>query len=261
MRITVLGSGTSQGVPVIACNCEVCRSGDQRDKRLRCAILVEEGDTTLLVDAGPDFRQQMLRHNVSNLDAVLLTHEHADHIFGLDDIRSFNWIRKSPMDIYCESRVAENLKTIFNYAFAENRYPGTPQMELIPIHDKPFHVKGVKVIPIRLYHHKLPVYGFRFGKFAYLTDFNRIEPEELIKLEGVEVLIICALRKHTHISHLNLSEALILATLISPQRTYLTHMSHEMGFHAELLEILPVGVEPAFDGLIIEMGSDKAILR
>ncbi len=253
MRITVLGSGTSQGVPVIACNCEVCRSADSRDKRLRCAILVEDGDTALLVDAGPDFRQQMLQYKVRNLDAVLLTHEHADHIFGLDDIRSFNWVRKAPMDIYCEKRVAENLKTIFNYAFAENRYPGTPQMELLHIDGEPFRVKGIDVIPIRLYHHKLPVYGFRFGKFAYLTDFNRIEKEELAKLIGVETLIICALRKSIHISHLNLSEALRLAGEIGSSRTYLTHMSHEMGFHAELVKELPEGIEPAFDGFVIEM--------
>jgi len=253
MKVTVLGTGTSQGVPVIACNCGVCSSADQKDKRLRCAILVEEGDTTLLVDAGPDFRQQMLLHHVTKLDAVLLTHEHADHIFGLDDIRSFNWVQKAPMDIYCEQRVAENLKTIFNYAFAEIKYPGTPQMELMPIDGRPFQVKGVEVIPIRLYHHKLPVYGFRFGKFAYLTDFNRIEPEELNKLKGVEVLVICALRKVSHISHLNLSGALNLAGQIAPRLTYLTHMSHEMGLHAELLKELPEGVEPAFDGLVIKL--------
>lgn len=253
MKITVLGTGTSQGVPVIACNCSVCSSKDPRDKRLRCAILVKEGDTTLVVDAGPDFRQQMLQHHVSNLDAVLLTHEHADHIFGLDDIRSFNWIRKAPMDIYCEKRVAENLKTIFNYAFAENRYPGLPQMELLPIDDKPFQVKDIEVTPIRMYHHKLPVHGFRFGKLAYLTDFNRIGPDELNKLKGVEVLIICALRRNCHISHLNLSEALGLAAQISPRQTYLTHMSHEMGLHADLLGELPNGVEPAYDGLVIEV--------
>ena len=253
MKVTVLGTGTSQGVPVIACNCEVCKSEDQRDKRLRCAIMVEEGDACLVVDAGPDFRQQMLKQKVTNLDAVLLTHEHADHIFGLDDIRSFNWIRKTPMDIYCEKRVEEDLKIIFSYAFADNKYPGTPQMELLTIDGKTFNIKGIEVIPIRLYHHKLPVYGFRFGKFAYLTDFNRIETDELLKLKGVEVLIICALRKKSHISHLNLDEALSLTEQIAPKFTYLTHMSHEMGLHAELLKELPDGVEPAFDGLIIEI--------
>lgn len=253
MKVTVLGTGTSQGVPVIACNCEVCRSADPRDKRLRCSILVEMGATRLLVDAGPDFRQQMLKHAVTRLDAVLLTHEHADHIFGLDDIRSFNWVQKSPMDIYCEHRVAENLKVIFNYAFADNRYPGTPQMKLNPIDGNKFSIKSIDIVPIRLYHHKLPVYGFRFGKLAYLTDFNRIEPEELLKLEGVEVVIICALRKQSHISHLNLTEALMLVRQISPARAYLTHMSHEMGLHAELALELPDGVTPAHDGLIIEI--------
>ena len=253
MKITLLGTGTSQGIPVIACNCEVCRSTDSRDKRLRCAILVEENGTILLVDAGPDFRQQMLKYRVTNLDAVLLTHEHADHIFGLDDIRSFNWIRKSPMDIYCEKRVADNLMTIFNYAFAEIKYPGTPQMDLIPIEGKSFEIGRIGVTPIRLYHHKLPVYGFRFGKFAYLTDFNRIEPEELEKLRGLDTLVICALRKTTHISHLNLEQALQIVKKISPGMTYLTHMSHDMGLHAELLKELPHGVEPGYDGLIIEI--------
>lgn len=251
--MTVLGTGTSQGVPVIACSCEVCQSADSRDKRMRCAILVEEGNTCLLVDAGPDFRQQMLQHRVTNLDAVLLTHEHADHIFGLDDIRSFNWVRKAPVDVFCENRVAENLKTIFNYAFAENKYPGTPQMELIPIDGRPFRVGDIDVIPIRLHHHKLPVYGFRFGKFAYLTDFNRIDPDEMVKLYGIEVLVICALRKFSHVSHLTLSQALEISAQIAPNATYLTHMSHEMGFHSALAAELPNGISPAFDGLVLDI--------
>jgi phosphoribosyl 1,2-cyclic phosphate phosphodiesterase len=254
MKVTVLGTGTSQGVPVIACDCLVCRSTDPRDNRLRCSILVEEGGTRLLVDAGPDFRQQMLRHHVTDLDAVLLTHEHADHIFGLDDIRSFNWIRKAPMVVWCEKRVADNLKTIFNYAFSEIKYPGTPQMNLIHVDGAPFRVLDIDVIPIRLYHHKLPVFGFRFGKFAYLTDFNRIEQDELAKLAGIEILIICALRKRSHISHLNLDEALKLVEQIAPKKTFLTHMSHEMGLHAELMKELPIGVEPAYDGLVIDIG-------
>ncbi len=253
MKITVLGSGTSQGIPVIACNCEVCRSSDPRDNRLRCAILVEEGSTSLLVDAGPDFRQQMLKYHVANLDAVLLTHEHADHIFGLDDIRSYNWIRQSPMDIWCEKRVADDLRVIFNYAFAMNRYPGTPRMDLIHIDGGPFNIQDINVVPIRLYHHKLPVYGFRFGKFAYLTDFSRIEEQELAKLEGLEVLVICALRRMPHIAHLNLEEALQIVKKIAPRQTYLTHLSHEMGLHTELARELPEGVAPAWDGLVIEI--------
>jgi phosphoribosyl 1,2-cyclic phosphate phosphodiesterase len=215
--------------------------------------MVEKDNFRILVDAGPDFRQQMLRHQVNDLDAVLLTHEHADHIFGLDDIRSFNWLRKSAMDIFCEKRVQDNLKTIFNYVFAENKYPGAPSMKLIQITGEPFHIGPFEVIPIRLYHHHLPVYGFRFDKFAYLTDFNRIDDHELMKLRGIETLIICALRHRTHISHLNLEGALDLIRKISPKMAYLTHMSHEIGKHSDLLAELPEGVKPAYDGLVIEV--------
>lgn len=249
MKITLLGTGTSQGVPVIACKCEVCCSKDPKDNRLRSAVMIEKDNFRILIDAGPDFRQQMLRHQVDDLDAVLLTHEHADHIFGLDDIRSFNWLRGSAMDIYCEKRVQDNLKTIFNYVFAENKYPGTPSMKLIPIDGSPFLLGPFKVSPIRLYHHKMPVYGFRFDKFAYLTDFNRIEEAEIEKLKGLEVLVICALRKEKHISHLNLEEALELIVRIAPKKAYLTHMSHGIGKHHELLSLLPPGVEPGYDGL------------
>jgi phosphoribosyl 1,2-cyclic phosphate phosphodiesterase len=253
MRVTLLGTGTSQGVPVIACKCDVCKSEDSRDKRLRSAIMLEEGSTRIVVDVGPDFRQQMLIHQVDNLDAILLTHEHADHIFGLDDIRSFNWIRKSPMDVYCEPRVQNNLRSIFNYVFSTNKYPGTPQMDLIDLDSKPFEIGPISILPIRLYHHKLPVYGFRFGKFAYLTDFNAIDQEELDKLQGIELLVICALRKTTHISHLNLSEAIVLIQKIAPRKAYLTHMSHEMGRHKQLLTELPTTIEPGYDGLVLEI--------
>ena len=193
MRVTLLGTGTSQGVPVIACKCDVCRSTDSKDKRLRSAIMVEEGSTRIVVDVGPDFRQQMLRHKVDNLDAILLTHEHADHIFGLDDIRSFNWIRKSPMDVYCEPRVQKNLRSIFTYVFDTNKYPGTPQMDLIDLDSKAFKIGSIPVIPIRVHHYQLPVYGFRFGNFAYLTDFNLIEESEIEKLIGIDTLVIIPL--------------------------------------------------------------------
>ncbi|MCX6239956.1 MAG: MBL fold metallo-hydrolase [Bacteroidia bacterium] len=253
MRVTLLGTGTSQGVPVIACKCNVCRSEDSKDKRLRSAILVEEDNTRIVVDCGPDFRQQMLRHEVENLDAILLTHEHADHIFGLDDIRSFNWLRKSPMDIYCEPRVQNSIKNIFKYVFAANKIPGTPQMDLIDLENKEFKIGSVSIIPIRVLHLYLPVFGFRFGQFAYLTDFNMIEEQELEKLYGIDTLVICALRKTSHVSHLNLSGALELIEKITPRKAYLTHMSHEMGKHCVLMDELPPNIEPAYDGLVLEI--------
>ena len=253
MKITLLGTGTSQGIPVIACKCDVCRSSDPKDKRLRSAIMVEDGKTRIVVDAGPDFRQQMLQHNVDSLDAILLTHEHADHIFGLDDIRSFNWLRRSAMDVYCESRVQENLKNIFNYVFAQNKYPGIPRMDLITVDSNPFKVGDIEVVPIRLYHHKLPVYGFRFGNFAYLTDFNTIEDPEFEKLTGIDLLVICALRKESHISHLNLKSALDIIEKLSPRKAYLTHMSHDIGKYADLIKELPTNVEPGYDGLVLEL--------
>lgn len=253
MKITLLGTGTSNGIPVIACKCDVCKSTDQKDKRLRSAIMVEDGATRIVVDAGPDFRQQMLQHSVDRLDAILLTHEHADHIFGLDDIRSFNWQKKSAMEIYCEERVQDNLKKIFNYVFALNKYPGIPRMDLVSIDKTPFRLGTLDIIPIRLYHHKLPVYGFRFGQFAYLTDFNSIEDSEFEKLKGIDVLIICALRKASHISHLNLEDALAFINKLSLKKAYLTHMSHDIGKHAELLKELPSNVEPGFDGLVINL--------
>jgi len=253
MNIILLGTGTSQGIPVIACKCDVCRSSDPKDKRLRSAILVEDGTTRLVVDAGPDFRQQMLQHQVDYLDAILLTHEHADHIFGLDDIRSFNWLRKSAMDVYCEERVQENLRKIFNYVFVIDRYPGIPRMDLISINNQPFNIGTIKITPIRLYHHKLPVYGFRFGDFAYLTDFNSIDDIEFEKLIGIKLLVICALRKESHISHLNLNRALEIIGKLSPQKAYLTHMSHDIGKHARLLKELPSNVEPGYDGLVLQL--------
>ena len=213
--------------------------------------MIEDKGTCVVVDAGPDFRQQMLREKVRNVDAILLTHEHADHIFGLDDIRSFNWVRKAPMDIYCEARVDKNLRSIFEYVFSEEKYPGIPQMNLVPINGLPLTIGALEIVPVRVMHHQLPVYGFRVGKFAYLTDFSTIADEELEKLNGVEVLVIDALRKESHISHLSLSEAITIINKINPCKAYITHISHQMGLHNEVMKELPEGVELGYDGEVL----------
>ena len=253
MRITFLGTGTSQGVPVIGCQCPVCRSEDQHDKRLRTSILVEEGDSSIIVDTGPDFRQQMLREGVNKLDAVLYTHEHRDHVAGLDDIRAFNFIQQKPMDIYAEERVIRALKHEFSYIFAEKKYPGVPQVNLHQMTHEPFHVNGLKIIPVRAMHYRLPVYGFRFGDFGYITDANYIPEEEKEKLYGVKFLVVNALRHEKHISHFTLNQAVTLINELSPKRGYLTHISHQMGLHKDIEAELPTNIQPAFDGLRIDV--------
>jgi phosphoribosyl 1,2-cyclic phosphate phosphodiesterase len=253
MRVTLLGTGTSQGVPVIACKCSVCQSDDLKDKRLRSSIMVEDTTTRVVVDVGPDFRQQMLRQKVDYLDAAVITHANADNIFGLDDIRSFNWVKKGALDLYCEPRVQKSIRNIFNYVFAVVKYPGIPQIDFVDIENKPFNIGSLEITPIRVIHHKLPVLGFRFGRFAYLTDFNAIDEEELAKLQGIDTLVICALRRAPHISHLNLTQALELIRRIAPRKAYLTHMSHDMGKYADLIRVLPANVEPGYDGLVLEI--------
>jgi phosphoribosyl 1,2-cyclic phosphate phosphodiesterase len=249
LKIEFLGTGTSQGVPVVACDCPVCGSTNKKDKRLRSALFVEVNGDKLVIDAGPDFRQQMLRIGLRQLDAILLTHEHTDHIFGLDDIRAFNWVQGHPTDIYAEARVQTTVKRVFNYVFEKNKYPGIPQMNLHLVENKPFHINSTGVVPIRAFHHKLPVFGYRIGNMAYLTDVNFIEEAEKEKLAGLDVLVLNALRIEKHISHYNLEEALQLIGELNPQRAYLTHISHLMGFHDEVQKQLPGNVFLAHDGL------------
>jgi phosphoribosyl 1,2-cyclic phosphate phosphodiesterase len=251
MKITVLGSGTSQGVPVIACDCDVCTSIDPRDKRLRTSVMIETNGKVFVIDTGPDFRQQMLTNKVKDLTAVLFTHEHKDHVAGLDDVRAFNFKLKRHIDVYAEQRVQESLQREYAYIFAENKYPGIPQINMHTIQNKPFTIDGIGIIPIRAYHHKLPVFGFRIHNFAYLTDVKKVPEAEKSKLEKLEVLILTALRKEEHISHMNLKEALELISEIRPRLSYLIHMSHTFGLHAEEEAHLPPDVKIAYDGLTL----------
>jgi len=254
MNIHFLGTGTSQGVPVITCRCPVCLSEDKKDKRLRSSVLIQIENQNIVIDAGPDFRYQMLRSGIMHLDAILLTHEHKDHLGGLDDIRAFNHTQKKPTEIYAEQRVLKAIKEHeFAYVFADKKYPGIPQMNLNPIENKPFTIGKTTIIPIRGIHHTLKVFGFRIGNFAYLTDMNQLPSEERKKLLNLDTLVITALRIAPHISHFCLAESLEIIAELKPRRAFLTHMSHNIGFHEIISEELPAGVLPAYDGLSIEI--------
>ena len=253
LKITVLGTGTSQGVPVVACDCRVCRSNHPRDQRLRTSVMIETKDNTIVIDAGPDFRQQMLRENVKKVDALLITHNHKDHTGGLDDVRAVNWILKKPREVFARDSVLRSIKKDFDYAFEEEKYPGVPQINLHKITNKPFEVRGEHIIPINAMHGQLPVFGFRIGDFSYLTDSSIIKPEELDKMKGSRCIIINALRKEKHYSHFNLEEAIEILQYLKPEKGYLTHISHQMGLHEEISKELPAGIELAYDGLEIEI--------
>ncbi|MGQ1911515.1 MBL fold metallo-hydrolase [Marinifilum sp. RC60d5] len=253
VKLTFLGTGTSQGVPIIACKCPVCLSKNSKDKRLRTSVLIRVDGQNIVIDSGPDFRYQMLRAKVDNISAILFTHEHKDHTAGLDDIRAFNWVNKEAVNIYAEKRVQESLKQEFSYVFAEFKYPGIPQMNLIDVNGDAFHINGTTIQPVRVMHLKLPVYAYRIGNLAYITDANYISPEEKDKLRGLKVLVVNALRKEKHISHYSLSEALALVEELKPEKAYLTHISHQMGFHDEVEAELPENVFLAYDELEIEV--------
>lgn len=250
MKITFLGTGTSQGVPVIGCTCNVCTSSDSRDKRLRTSIAIEVDGKTFIVDTGPDFRQQMLRANITDIHAVLYTHEHKDHVAGLDDIRPINFLHEKEIPIYAEERVLEALEREYIYIFDEKyNYPGLPRIVANTIENKHFSIDGVTIQPIRALHYKLPVFGFAIGDFAYLTDANFIEDTEKDKLRNKKVVVLNALRKEEHISHFTLQQALNLIEEVKPEKAYLIHASHQMGLHAELEQELPEGVFQSYDGL------------
>jgi len=254
LTITFLGTGTSSGVPMIACECPICTSTDQKDKRLRSSILVQSATTTLVVDSGPDFRYQMLRANVKHLDAILFTHSHKDHLAGLDDVRAFNFFSHEPMQIYASEFTQEAIVREFPYAFYEAKYPGLPELKLNTINNTiAFRVGDIPVTPILVWHLKMPVLGFRFGAFTYITDANRIDEEELAKIKGSQVLVLNALRKEQHISHFSLQEAIDLSKELQIPETYFTHLSHQMGKHEDVSKELPHGIQFAYDGLRLQI--------
>ncbi|MBB5395466.1 MBL fold metallo-hydrolase [Mucilaginibacter sp. AK015] len=253
MTITFLGTGTSQGVPVIACQCEVCTSADAHDKRLRTSILVEGDGKVIVIDSGPDFRYQMLRQKVMHLDAIVFTHEHKDHVAGMDDIRAFNYKQQGPVDIYADERVQKALRREFPYIFDEKGYPGIPQINLHTIGLQPFDVGAVRFTPIEVMHYKLPVKGFRIKDFTYITDAKTITGSEVAKIRGSKILVINALQKENHISHFTLEEAIAFAQEINAEKTYFTHISHRLGRHAAISKELPPGIELAYDGLQLEI--------
>ena len=249
IKITFLGTGTSQGVPIVACDCEVCSSTDPRDKRLRSSILVETEKTRLIIDAGPDFRYQLLRAKIKRLDAVVFTHEHKDHIAGLDEVKSFNFIHKMRMPVYATANVEKALHREFAYIFSEEKYPGIPEIDVIGFNDDPFYVGDILLEPINVLHYKMPVKGFRIKDFAYITDANFISEEEKGKLKNLNVLVLNALRREPHVSHFTFDEAISLVNELKPRKAYFTHISHQLGLHESVSNELPANIELAVDGL------------
>ncbi len=252
MKVTFLGTGTSQGMPVIACNCEVCLSKDSKDNRLRSSVMLTINEKNYVIDTGPDFRQQMLREKVQTLSAILFTHEHKDHVAGMDDVRAFNFKENRDMEVYCTREVESALKREFSYVFNENPYPGIPKVNINTLVNSPFFVDEIEIMPIEVMHYKMPVFGYRIGDFTYITDAKTISEREKEKVKGTKILVVNALRKTEHLSHFNLEQALEFIEEIKPEKAYLTHISHLLGFHEEVSKELPPHVEIAYDGLAIQ---------
>jgi phosphoribosyl 1,2-cyclic phosphate phosphodiesterase len=252
-KVSFLGTGTSTGIPMIGCTCAVCTSSNSKDKRLRSSVLIQSANTAIIIDTTPDFRYQMLRTNTTHLDAVLYTHPHKDHMAGLDDIRALNFITQKPMDIYANSLTEEAVRRDFHYAFADTKYPGVPELNLITIDESPFIVGDLPVQPILVYHHKMPVYGFRIGDFTYITDANRIDEEQMDLIRGSKLLVLNALRKEDHISHFTLQQAVDISIELAVPEVYFTHISHQLGKHEEINQELPPHIKLAYDGLQISL--------
>jgi len=254
VKVTFIGTGTSQGVPVIGCDCNICTSPDSRDNRLRTAAMVEVDGMNLVIDTGPDFRYQMLRHNVKRIDAVLFTHSHKDHIAGLDDIRAFNYFQQKAIDVYATTETQQALRREYAYIFENADYPGVPKITLHTITgDEPFFINDLEIQTIKVLHYKMEVLGFRIKDFTYITDANYIAPAEMEKIYGSKALVLNALRQQQHVSHFTLEEAIAVAQTVKADSTWFTHISHQLGLHEEVMQMLPEGMHLAYDGLVLEL--------
>ncbi|MDD5570928.1 MAG: MBL fold metallo-hydrolase [Bacteroidales bacterium] len=253
MRVTFLGTGTSQGVPVVACNCEVCKSTNIKDKRLRASVMIEVGENTFIIDTGMDFREQMLRENVKKIEAVIITHDHKDHIGGMDDLRGFNYTQRKPIDVFATSDVIKSIKNDFRYAFEEVKFSSLPEIKLHTIKNKPFKINNVNFIPVEVLHYRLKIFGYRVGDFTYITDASKITPCEMDKIRDSKCIVLNALRIKPHISHYNLEQAIEILRELKPKTAYLTHISHQLGSHRQVEEKLPSFIKLAYDGLKLDL--------